>query len=210
MKNPIETETISIGLEIRELRRARNLNLKELNKISGVSVSYLSAIERGTRKPSLTTLTSIADALEVDIQWFFSPSKGEGPLERSCIIRRENRRDLNGVYKQSPQELGYHDSLLSSSIGGNFYMGLAKYAPRSTQAIRRIHKHDGEEHGCVIQGELELKLGDEKIILREGDSYSFKASIPHSVRNITDKETILIWAVSPVVIPKAVVMDEDD
>lgn len=201
-------ETNSIGYEIRQLRQAKGLSLKKLSGLSGVSVSYLSAVERGTRKPALATLTDVASALQVDMQWFFVPQQGNAPLERACIVRRENRRNLSNVYGQSPQELGYYDSLLSSSIGGDFYMGIARYAPKSSHAIRRLHQHEGEEHGCVIQGELEMKLGDEVITLRTGDSYSFDASIPHSARNTTDKEAVLVWAVSPVVIPEAVAIDE--
>lgn len=195
---------MSIGSEVRQLRRARGLSLEDLKLLCGISVSYLSAIERGVRRPSIKSLAAIAEALQIDIQWFFQSPKGEGPLERQFVVRRENRRDLSGVYKQSPQDLGYHDSLLSSSIGGRFYMGLARYAPRSAFAIRRFHKHEGEEHGFVVKGQLELQLGSETITLREGDSYSFDGSTPHSARNTTDEEVILVWGVSPVVIPKSV------
>lgn len=203
-------DNLSIGPEVRQLRRARGLSLEDLKRLSGTSVSFLSAIERGTRRPSIKTLSDIAAALEIDIQWFFQSPRGGGPLEQQFVVRRENRRDLTGVYKQSPQDLGYHDALLSSSIGGRFYMGLARYAPHSSFAIRRFHRHEGEEHGFVVKGQLELKLGEETITLREGDSYSFDGSTPHSARNTTDEEVILVWAVSPVVIPKAVEFPDAD
>ncbi|MEO1199231.1 MAG: XRE family transcriptional regulator [Pseudomonadota bacterium] len=194
----------SAGSEIRELRKARGLTLKDLQDRTGVSLSYLSAIERGTNKPSLDVLEAVAKALSVDVNWFFPSRRGTGPMERAYIVRAENRRNLNNLYEQSTQEIGYTDSLLSSSIGGLFYMGIAVYAPGAERPDEPDHVHDGEQHGIVIKGELEMTLGDEVIILRAGDSYSFDARIPHHGRNRTGQETILIWGVSPVVIPKTV------
>ena len=204
------TDTVShnkLGVEIKQLRKARKLTLKELSKRSNVSVSYISAIERGARKPSVDTIESLANALDVDVHWFFPARRGVGPLEKAYIVRTENRRNLNRVYNQSPEEIGYTDWLLSSSIGGNFYMGISRYAPGADRPDEPFHRHRGEQHGVVIQGELEMKLGDEVVTLRTGDSYSFEATILHHGRNRSDGETILVWAVSPVVIPKDVEQD---
>ena len=88
-------------------------------------------------------------------------------------------------------------------------MGLATYAPNSEHADDPLLKHTGEEHGVVIEGELEMQIGEELIKLREGDSYSFDASIPHHGRNVTDRVCKLIWAVSSVVIPKDIVYREN-
>ncbi|MEM9045308.1 MAG: cupin domain-containing protein [Pseudomonadota bacterium] len=74
-----------------------------------------------------------------------------------------------------------------------------------------VMSFDGEQHGVLIEGELELRLGGELIKLPAGDSYSHYARIPHHARNITDKPATLIWAVSPVVIPQDVIeTDEGD
>ena len=75
-------------------------------------------------------IEAIANALQVDVHWFFPVrGHGAGPLEQAYIVRAENRRNLNRMYNQSPAEIGYKDSLLSSSIGGRFYMGISRYAP---------------------------------------------------------------------------------
>ncbi len=200
----------SAGSEIRELRKARGMTLKDLQVRTGVSLSYLSAIERGTNKPSLDVLEAVAEALSVDVNWFFPSRRGNGPMERAFVVRAGNRRNLNSLYEQSAREIGYSDSLLSSSIGGLFYMGMAVYAPGAERPDEPYHVHDGEQHGVVIKGELELTIGDEVIVLRAGDSYSFDARIPHHGRNRTDQETVLIWGVSPVVIPRHVAQGEAD
>jgi transcriptional regulator with XRE-family HTH domain len=192
----------AIGSEIRQLRKARGMTLKHLEIASGVSLSHLSAIERGASNPSMDVMHAIADALSVSPDWFFARRPGAGPLERAHVVRAENRRNLNSLYAQSPEEIGYTDHLLSSSIGGGFYMGVARYAPGGHAQDDVIQSHEGEQHGLVLEGELEMRLGDEVVTLREGDSYSFDGTVPHHARNVTDKPAVLVWAVSPVIIPK--------
>lgn len=202
---------LSLGAEVRQLRKARGLTLSQLSEASGISVSHLSGIERSAKRPSLDVLEQLATALDVPKDWFFARRPGAGPMERAFVVRAQNRRNLNSLYGQEATELGYADSLLSSSIGGNFYMGLAIYAPHSARPEGYLQKHEGEEHGFILEGELEMRLGEEVITLREGDSYSFDARIPHHARNRTAQICKLVWVVSPVVIPKDVsVKNEPD
>lgn len=195
---------VSMGSEVRQLRKARQMTLKNLCEASGVSLSHLSAIERGSSQPSMDVLSAISDALSVTPDWFFARRPGAGPMEQAHVVRSQNRRNLNSLYGQDVRELGYTDALLSSSIGGDFYMGLSVYEPNSGPSDDALLKHQGEIHAFLIEGELEVGLGDEVITLHEGDSYSCDASIPHRARNRTGRVARLIWAISPVVIPKDV------
>ncbi|MBV7394789.1 helix-turn-helix domain-containing protein [Mameliella sediminis] len=206
---PMVDSLSSLGSELRELRKAREMTLKDLSHRAGISLSHLSAIERGASKPSLDVLDALSRELDVTPDWFFVRRSGAGPYERNCVVRSQNRRDLNTLYGEDAGALGYADSLLSSSIGGQFYMGLAVYQPRSETPVDRVQLHEGETHGLVLEGELEMRIGDEVITLREGDSYSFDARIPHHARNQSDKPCRLVWVVSPVVIPKNVSARED-
>ena len=202
---PLPGALSSLGSEVRQLRKARQLTLKELGALAGISLSHVSAIERGATNPSVDVLNAIAGALGVTPDWFFARRPGAGPMEQAHVVRAQNRRNLNALYGQGVEELGYSDHLLSSSIGGEFYMGMAVYAPFSDGPEQPLQEHAGEEHGLVLEGELEMQIGDEVITLRAGDSYSFDARIPHHGRNRRDRTCRLIWAVSPVVIPKDVV-----
>ncbi|MEM0948054.1 MAG: helix-turn-helix domain-containing protein [Pseudomonadota bacterium] len=203
----IADSLVSLGAEVRQLRKARGLTLKQLSGRAGVSRSHLSAIERGASNPSVEVLGALANGLQVTPDWFFARRPGAGPMERAHIVRSQNRRNLNTLYGQGADVLGYTDSLLSSSIGGQFYMGLAVYAPYSVRPNGPMHKHEGEEHGLILDGELEMTIGAEALTLRVGDSYSFDARIPHHGRNRTDRVCRLVWAVSPVVIPASVEVD---
>lgn len=192
----------TFGAEVRELRKARQMTLADLAQVSGVSVSHLSAIERGSVNPTLDKIARIALGLDVPEEWFFSRREGEGPLERTYVVRRENRRSLNLLYGKPPEVSGYSDALLSSSLGGAFHMGISEYLPHSEQVADEIYIRDGEQHGLVLEGELVLTLEDEVITVRAGDSFSFPGKILHAARNKSDKPARLIWVNSPVVMPK--------
>lgn len=192
----------TFGAEVRELRRARQMTLTELAKESGVSVSHLSAIERGTASPTLGKISKIAAGLDVPEEWFFSRREGAGPLERTYVVRQGNRRNLNLLYGESVSVSGYSDALLSSSLGGAFNMGMSEYPPHSEQVADEIYSREGEQHGLVLEGELVLTLEDEVITVRAGDSFSFPGRIVHRARNMSDKPARLIWVNSPVIIPK--------
>ena len=201
---------LSVGSEIRQLRKARQMTLKALSQSSGVSLSHLSAIERGAAQPSMDVLGNVADALSVTPDWFFARRSGAGPMEQACVVRAQNRRSLNSLYQQDVRELGYTDALLSSSIGGDFYMGMTVYEPGSDSYEDAMLKHMGEIHAFLIDGTLQVRLAEEEITLHAGDSYSCDASIPHRAVNRSDRPARLIWAISPVVIPKDVQDSQGD
>lgn len=178
------------------------MTLAELATASGISVSHLSAIERGTVSASLRKITAIAEALAVPEDWFFSRRPGSGPMERAYVVRKQNRRNLSMLYQEPEEQSGYVDELLSSSIGGGFYMGVSDYSPHSEDIVTPLFTREGEMHGLVLQGVFELTLDEEVITLRAGDSFSFPGHIVHNARNLSDQPARLLWVNSPVIIPK--------
>jgi transcriptional regulator with XRE-family HTH domain len=191
----------SVGSEIRALRKARGLTLNDLAEVSGVSVSHVSAIERGAVNPSLAKIEQLAKALAVSPIWFFTPRSGDGPLERQYVVRAENRRNLNLVYGEPAEVSGYIDWLLSSSIGGGFYMGLSEYLPTPNPDASVLYTRAGEAHVVVLEGELMLRLEDEEITLRAGDSFSIPGDVPHHTYNRSEATTRAIWVNAPVILP---------
>ena len=200
----------SFGSEVRQLRRARNMTLRDLADASGVSLSHLSAIERGATSPTLEKIERIARGLRVATEWFFASRPGAGPNERACVVRAGNRRNLHLLYAQTVEEAGYEDRLLSATIGGNLSMGIASYAPRSETVIDYLYRNDGETHGLVLEGDIEMVLGDETVVLSAGDSFSVPGNLPHRARNRRDAPATIVWASSPVIIPLETIMHSED
>lgn len=198
----------AFGAEVRQLRKTRGMTLNEVSRASGVSLSHLSAIERGGVNASISKIQKIADALSVPVSWFFSVRPGDGPLEQNHVVRAGNRRNLNVLYGEPAEASGYTDWLLSSTIGGAYHLGMSDFAPHSDAFEDALYLREGEQHALVIDGELQLRLGDETMTLLAGDSYSIPGDIPHSVRNVTDRPARLIWVNSPVIVPMDVVMTD--
>lgn len=189
-----------MGSEIREVRRARGLTLKALSAQIDCSTAYLSRIELGSARVSEVLLDQIGSALAVDPDWFFPTQAGEGPLERSHVVRAENRRALSGMYTRSAKELGFEDELLSSTLSGQCYLLLSHFPPGAGQPPEPEpgFQFEGEQHALVLSGEVELRLGGEVIALRTGDSFSYPSMIAHRFRNRSDQPASMVWAMSPV------------
>lgn len=189
-----------LGAEIREVRKARGLTLNALSAELPCSTAYLSRIELGSARVSDALLQDIGKALQVDAAWFAPVQSGDGPLERHHVVRAENRRQLSDMYTRSEAELGFRDELLSSTLSGQCYLILSRFAPSKGAPPEPLEGYvfEGEQHAIVLSGEVELRLGEELIVLRTGDSFSYPSMISHRFRNRTDKEATMVWAMSPV------------
>jgi transcriptional regulator with XRE-family HTH domain len=178
-----------VGQEIRGLRRARGTTIAQLGAATGLSKGYLSQIERGISNPSVKALHSISRALGVTISWFFTPETGDGEGLRDTVVRAHARRSLTF-------DSGITDELLSPNLDRTIEL-LRCIFPPGTESGQEPYNHRGEEAGIVISGQLDLWLDDEHIRLNEGDSFAFSSDRLHRYANPTDRDTVVIWAISP-------------
>ncbi len=178
-----------VGAEIRDLRKAKRLTIKELSLSASVSVGHLSEIERGLASPSIKTLRDIAKALGVTIGWFLHNAEGCDPAERDYIVRAGNRRMLRF-------SSGVTDELLSPNLRGQLELVMARFPPGSTEA-EPAYSHQGEEAGLVMSGTFELWIGEQCFTLQAGDSFSFPSTTPHRYRNPGEIEAVVVWAITP-------------
>ena len=74
---------------------------------------------------------------------------------------------------------------------------LREVMPPGTDTGKAMLQHDGEEGGVIIQGEIELTVGDQTRILGPGDAYYFESKTPHRFRNLSKHEVILVSANTP-------------
>ncbi len=187
----------NLGDEVRQLRRARGLTLTELGELIGKTAGYLSLVERNKQKPSVRVLQDISEALGVNVGWFFQSDPEASDAERQYIVRAANRRRLSYSGLGSTDYLGLTDHLLSSNLDGSLALGLSRYAPGGSTGDDQ-YDHRGEEAGLVIQGILEISIGEDVFILEEGDSFSFPSHLPHRFHNPGETDTLVVWANTPI------------
>lgn len=184
---PRETQEI-VGARVRDLRKAKGMTLQQLAGRTGLSVGYLSQLERERAVPSIRALSTIARSLGVNISWFFPDPELAADPEASIVVRAARRPALKF-------ESGIRDELLCPTLSGKLEMLLCTFEPGASSG--ELYAHDGEEAGYVSEGQLELRVDDEVYLLNTGDSFHFDCNRPHGYRNPSDQRTVVIWSVTP-------------
>jgi transcriptional regulator with XRE-family HTH domain len=178
----------AIGEQIRELRKLKGLTLQQVAGQAGISVGYLSQLERNQSKLPIGVLKKISDVLGVHMNWFFQVTAGSPPEEREVVVRKANRRRLTFT------GLGIAEELLSPNLSGPLELLLSTIEPGADSGD---YSHDGVEAGLVIAGTLDLWVGGRFFRLAEGDSFSFKSTEVHRCANPGDTPTKIVWVITP-------------
>jgi len=157
------------------------LSLAEVAQAVGISVGFLSALERSQMSGSVGTLRKLARFYKTNILDFFDAQGGE-----SRQVRPGERKVLEGD--------GVRMELLA---WGNTVMEphLFRVAPGAGSGDS--YAHEGEEFIYVLRGQLEIGLNGEKYRLKSGDSFYFESATPHRWRNPGRKETCVLWVNTP-------------
>ena len=179
-----------LGGKVRELRKAKQMSLADVAEKTGISIGYLSQIERDKSNPSVKMLHDISRALDVNITWFFS-EESENPETRHAgpIINLRDRKKIR-------YGIDICDELLTPLSSEKLELLWSEFKPGSTSG-REPYQHEGEEAGVVLSGVLSLTIGEETYRLEAGDSFGFKSSTPHRYENHGDTTTVVVWAITP-------------
>jgi len=168
-----------LGLRLRSRRRDLDLTLKDVADGAGLSVGFISQVERGLTSPSLASLVSISRVLKTHVATFLSQPEGKSALTRS--LERT-------TYQVDQSAMQYER--LSASFPGSVLNGLIIHEPPGyrSEPIR----HDGEELFFVLVGAITVEVEGEARVLEAGDSIHFASTRRHSNWNhTTEPATIL-------------------
>lgn len=175
-----------VGPRIKALRTARRVSLRQLADVIGTTASFISQLERNLCGANTGTLMKIAAALDLGINDLFE----ESTRPPHKVLTREQRPVV-------PVGTGGRKMLLSRRpihefevYAGHFEVG------GSTGADAYTHggKH---EMFLVLNGTVELTLGDERYVMREGDSVEYATSTPHRTVNVGDTPAEVLWIIAP-------------
>lgn len=171
-----------IGTRLRQLRTRRRLGLAPVAKAVGISVGFLSALERSRMSASVSTLRKLARFYKTNILGFFDPAESNIRL-----VSPDKRK----VLEAGP---GVRMELLAS---GNTVMEphMFRIAPQSGSG--ESYHHEGEEFLYILQGELQIFLDGEEYHLHPGDSFYFESATPHRWKNPGRSETWVLWVNTP-------------
>jgi transcriptional regulator with XRE-family HTH domain len=179
-----------LGVRLRHGRMTKGLRLKDLAEAADCSESMISKIENGRAVPSLKALYRIAEVLELTVgQLFEKPSEPSGLLSRAGerpIVKVDPLRNGPGLTLE--RLIPYDKSrLLQGSIHN--------IAPGGSGG--GLITHEGEEVAYVIEGQVEVMIGDAKYLLNAGDSICYRSEQPHGYKNGSDSPARLIIVNTP-------------
>jgi transcriptional regulator with XRE-family HTH domain len=163
-----------IGERIRRLRLKKSMGLVELGRHTGLSASFLSQLETGRVVPTLRNLARIAMVFSKDLSHFFETE----PTAMFRIHRQKDRVRLPQTGIEPPtyffESLGY---MVPDRHMDPYF---AEFIPMARTLEPKAHMHPGYEFLYVLEGELELRHGDQENVLEPGDAVYFDSGTPHS------------------------------
>ncbi len=177
---------LQLGPRIRSLRQARQVTLRELAERAGVTESFLSQVEREVTSPSIASVQRIARALDLGIAELFVD---EAPI--GTVVRHADRRRI--AYP------GLHaiDEFLTIGKSGRLQVILTTLEPGGGTGDEAYAHESDEEVVIVLEGRLELWVGDEVHLLEQGDAITYSSRQLHRNRNPGPERAIVLFCATP-------------
>lgn len=161
---------VNIGLQVRSRRQQQALSLRDVAERSGLSISFLSQMERDLVAPSLSSLKQIATALGGSVAELL----GEDEDCQLAVLRRADRP----VWSLARTRF----ELLATGGDRKMEPQLITFDPGGDSGNHPV-THEGEEFLFLLNGCLKCWIGDETVVLEAGDCAYFASEIPHRMQN---------------------------
>lgn len=183
-----------LGTRIRELRIHKGLTLGNVAELTELTASYLSQVERGLIEPSLSSLRKISAAFDVPIYTFLKDEENE--LDH-ILIQADRRK----VLELPGSNIRYE--FLTPTISDkntNCKMELIYFKlDADSWSSEDFLIHDADECIFIIEGRVEVYLGDKIFPLNTGDSIYISEQTPHKIFNPTNETVTGISSISPAI-----------
>lgn len=169
----------ALGEQLRTSRRHLKMTMKTVADAAGLSVGFISQVERGLTAPSLSSLTSIAQVLGTDVSNFLIQPSGASPLTR----HRERPT-------YSVNDTGLYYERISASFTGNIINSVIIHEMPGYRS--EPIQHPGEELLFILDGAITVNIEGATTVLETGDSIHFESTRRHSAWNHTEKPAVLL------------------
>ena len=182
IKHAAHSGTAAIGPQLRRLRAQRGRSLAEVAAAAGISIGFLSALERSQMSASVGTLRRLARYYRTNILEFFDATE-----MNTRLVRPPKRKVLDAGPGVRMELLAWGNKVMEPH--------LFRIAPQAGSG--ESYTHEGEEFLFVLRGELQIALDGEEYHLKRGDSFYFESATPHHWKNPGRSETWLLWVNTP-------------
>ncbi len=171
---------LELGPALRTRRKALGLTMQSVADSAGLSVGFISQVERGLTAPSLASLASLAEALHADISDF---------LQQPFAFSQATHTNSRHTYSVTGADVSY-ERLTAVFPNSHLHSVIVHEPPgRRAEPVR----HHGEEMFYVIDGEITVEIDDNVDVLRKGDSIHFDSQRIHTAWNHTTQSASILW-----------------
>jgi transcriptional regulator with XRE-family HTH domain len=178
---------VDIGIRLQAVRKSKGLSQRELAKRVGVTNSTISLIEQNKVSPSISSLKKVLDGIPISLADFFTmdlAATGDSPFyaadDQPDVGNNQIHYFLVGQHRPSRQMCILREVM----------------PPGSDTGITML-SHDGEEGGVIVQGRVEITVGDLVRVLGAGEAYYFESRQPHRFRNVGSDNAVIVSANTP-------------
>ncbi|WP_170006377.1 helix-turn-helix domain-containing protein [Bacillus fonticola] len=169
---------MDIGTKIRTIRNRKKITIAQMCEKTGLSKGFISNVENNNTSPSINTLNTIAGFLGVPLPY----------------LLLEKNQHMHVVRKDTRNTSSFKDLKIEHLTSkGGLRMMIVEFPVRAS--IGDPHSHEGEECHFVLEGKILAEQGEDSVIVEEGDSFSWNASVPHSVKNIGDGRAVVLISI---------------
>lgn len=174
-----------VGPRLRQLREQKGMSARQVCALAGVSPAYLSRLENGRVSPTVASLARLVAAMGETMSTLFQ----EPPGSAEVVVRRDARHLM--------RSRGVLDSQVTPGWAKRLEI-LESLVEPGQGSSGRLHTHAGEEE-CVLvlEGRLDLYLGQDRHHLEVGDSATFDCRTPHRWRNPSTEPSRVLWIITP-------------
>jgi transcriptional regulator with XRE-family HTH domain len=156
------------------------MTMQQLAGMAGISVGYVSQVERDLATPSLGTLAQIARGLDVGVDYFIATPDVGNAMSRAADRPGFSVSGSSIVYER-----------IGTDFAGNVLSSFILAIPPAYQS--ETASHEGEEIIYMLEGELTVRVEPEEMLLKAGDAFHFRGNRPHKWWNTTDAVVRLLW-----------------
>lgn len=183
-KTPPGKEEI-IGKRIQRLREEKGISLEELSNMTGFDVGFLSLIEANEVQPQLGTVMKLSKALDSAVGRLIS---GVGEKMYSITRKKDQKVISRSTSRKGSKKMYTYKSLAPEVKGRHMEALIVQLEENPGEALS---VHNGEEFVYVLDGTVELKIGEEIFDLEPGDSAYYLSTTPHLIYSKTGSATIV-------------------
>lgn len=176
---------MKIGTKLKELRIAKNLTQEELADRAELSKGFISQLERDLTSPSIATLVDILQCLGTDLQEFFS-----APADEQIVFHDQD------YFEKIDSELKNRIEWIIPNAQKNI-MEPIRLTLEPGGSTYPDNPHEGEEFGYVLQGSINIHLGNRIHKAKKGEAFYFTPNTKHYISAGGKTGAVLIWISTP-------------